>query len=110
MTNFFPSTVFSENFEISMKLVDLNLTKFTEIVEAQTAAAASFFEQATTGVKAASEIQHYDDVVEFINEQTKIVQSTMKNTFAEYKSSAEESIAYAKEVQQILNFSTIPAK
>ncbi len=110
MTNSFPNTDFSKSLEISMKLVDLNVTKFTTIVEAQTAATTGFVELVATRVKAAAEIKDYDSLLGFAQDQTKIMQSNVEKLIADCKSSAEDTIAYGKEVQQILDQSTKPVK
>lgn len=110
MTNLFPSIDLSKSLELTMKLVDLNVANFTTIVEAQTAATTSFAELTATRVKAAAEITDYGSLLGFAQDQTKIVQSNVEKLIADCKSSAEDTIAYGKEVQQILNQSTKPVK
>lgn len=110
MTNLFPSADISKSLELSMKLVDLNVAKFTTIVEAHSAATTSFVEQTATRAKVASEVKDYAGLMDFTQEQTKIVQSNIEQLIADYKSTAEDTIAYGKEVQQILNQSMKPVK
>ena len=110
MTNLFPSADLSKGLELTMKLVDLNVAKLTTIAKAQTAAASSFVELATTHVKTAAEVKDYDGLMGFTQEQTKIMQSNMEKLITDCKSTAEDTIAYGQEVQQILDQSMKPVK
>ena len=102
MTNLFTNADFTNMFEPVQKLVDLNISKFEAIVEAQTAATKSFVEQSEATIKAASEVKDYDGLAAFMQEQTKTAQTNMEKMIADSKSVAEEMIAYSREIQQIV--------
>ena len=102
MTNVFPSIDLSKSLELSMQLVDLNVAKFTTMVEAQTAATSSFVDLATTRIKAAADIKDYEDLMGFTQEQTEITHSNVENLIADCNSMTEDTMAYGKEVQEIL--------
>lgn len=103
MTNVFPSTDLSKSLELSMKLVEFNVAKFATIINAQTTATSSFVELTTTRIKAATEVKDYDGLMSFTQEQTKVMQSNVEKLIADCNSMTEDTIAYGKEVQGILN-------
>ena len=103
MMNVFPSVDLSKSLELSMKLVDLNVAKLTTIVKAQTAATSGFVELTTTRAKAATEVKDYDSLMGFAQEQTEMMQSNVEKLITDCKSSVEDTMAYGKEVQEILS-------
>ena len=101
--NVFPDFDFSKNLELAKKLVDLNVAKCVAITEANTSAMKSLVEQTQTRIADASGIKGYDGLIGFAQEQTKIVQSNMKNWITSFKTTAEDTMTHGEEVQQILD-------
>ena len=104
--NVFPYFDFSKNVELAKKVVDLNVAKCVAMTEANTSAMKSFVEQTQTRIADASGIKGYDGLMGFAQEQTKIVQSNMENWITSFKTTAEDTVTYGEEVEQILNPST----
>ena len=104
--NVLPYFDFSKNVELAKKLVDVNVAKCVAITEANTSAMKSLVEQTQTRIADVSGIKGYDDLIGFAQEQTKIVQSNMENWMTNFKTTAEDTVTYGEEVQQILDPST----
>jgi len=101
--NVYPYFDLSKNVDLAKKLVDLNVEKCIAITEANTNAMKSLVEQAETCMTTASGIKDYDGLKSFTQEQAKIMQSNMENWITGCQTTAEDTVTYGKEVQQILN-------
>lgn len=83
------------------KLISLNVSKFETAVEKQTAAAKELVELTEARTKAMAEIRDYDGMTKFLNDQNKLVQSSIAKAIEDSKNAIEEAKAYGEEVKKI---------